>query len=126
MKKIISICRKNIILVSLLCLFLAGCAETQVIGGPVNHEKLVDGVYEGSYRGGPNKAVVKVTIKDQKIVDIEIVEHDAMKGKKAEPVIPKLIIEQQSTAVDAVTGATNSSNVIMNAVQNALEQAYSE
>lgn len=87
-------------------------------------EKLVDGVYEGSYKGGPNKAVVKVTIEDQKIVGIEIVEHDAWKGKKAEPIIPQRIMENQSTAVDSVTGATNSITVIMNAVQKALEKAY--
>ena len=111
-------------LIALCCCFFAGCGKTPVLGGPVMHEKLVDGVYEGSYKGGPNKAVVKVTIQDQKIVGIEIVEHDAWKGKKAEPIIPQRIIENQSTAVDSVTGATNSSTVIMNAVQNALEKAY--
>ncbi|GAK56987.1 hypothetical protein U27_03951 [Candidatus Vecturithrix granuli] len=44
--------------------------------------------------------------------------------EKTEPIIPQRIIENQSTAVDSVTGATNSSTVIMNAVQNALEKAY--
>jgi uncharacterized protein with FMN-binding domain len=34
------------------------------------------------------------------------------------------IIAQQSTRVDAVSGATNSSRVIMNAVQRAIEKAY--
>jgi len=84
----------------------------------------VDGVYEGSYRGGPNKALVKVTIKDNTIVNIEIAEHKALKGKKAELPILKRIIENQSTDVDAVSGATNSSRVIMNAVQKAIEKAY--
>ena len=106
------------------CVLLAGCPKTQIIGGPVEHAKLVDGVYEGSYEGGPNSATVKVTIQGQHIAKIEILKHDAWKGKKAEPIIPQRIIEQQSTAVDAVTGATNSSKVIMNAAQTALEQAY--
>ena len=47
-----------------------------------------------------------------------------MRGKKAELIIPGRIIEKQSTDVDAVSGATNSSHVIMNAVQKAIEKAY--
>ena len=103
---------------------LIGCAQTPVIGAPVDHTKLADGIYEGSYRGGPNKALVKVTIKDNEIVNIEIIEHKAWKGKKAEVPIVERIIAGQSTKVDAVSGATNSSRVIMNAVQNAIEKAY--
>jgi len=101
-----------------------GCAHTPVIGAPVKHEKVNDGIYEGSYQGGPNKASVKVTIKDHKITEIKIAEHLAWKGKKAESPILERIIERQSTRVDAVSGATNSSRVIMNAVQKAIEKAY--
>jgi len=103
---------------------LIGCAKTPVIGAPVDHTKLADGIYEGSYRGGPNKAVVKVTIKDNKIANIEIIEHQAWKGRKAQLPIVERIIASQSTKVDAISGATNSSRVIMNAVQNAIEKAY--
>ena len=101
-----------------------GCAHTPVIGAPVKYEKVNDGVYEGSYRGGPNKASVRVTVKDKKIFNIVITEHQTWKGKKAELPISKRIIETQSTRVDAVSGATNSSRVIMNAVQKAIEKAY--
>ena len=100
------------------------CAPTAVIGGPVDPAKLADGTYEGSDRGGPNKAIVEVTIKDNSIVHIKIVQHQAWRGKKAEETIVERIIAQQSTRVDAVSGATNSSRVIMNAVQRALEKAY--
>lgn len=92
----------------------------------MSHKKLMDGTYEGSYKGGPNKALVKVTIKDNRIVHIQILEHWALKGKKAELIVVRNIIEQQSTGVDAVSGATNSSRVIMNAVQRAIEKAYNE
>ena len=102
----------------------AGDDKMLILGGPVEQEKLVDGVYEGSYKAGPNKALVRVTIKDKKIVKIDIVKHRAWKGKKAESIIQMRIIEHQSTKVDAVTGATNSSRVIMNAVQKAIEKAY--
>jgi len=72
----------------------------------------------------PGKARGRLIIKDNKIVNIQILEHRAWKGKKAELVIPRIIIEKQSTEVDAVSGATNSSRVIMNAVQRAIEKAY--
>ena len=100
------------------------CASTLVIGGPVDPAKLADGTYKGSYRGGPNKAIVEVTIKDNFIVNIKIIQHQAWKGKKAEETIVERIITRQSTRVDAVSGATNSSRVIMNAVQLAIEKAY--
>ena len=105
-------------------MLLFGCAQTPLIGAPVGHRKLSDGIYEGGYKGGPNKALVKVTIKGHTIVNIEIVEHQAWKGKKAELPILERIITNQSTKVDAVSGATNSSRVIMNAVQKAIEKAY--
>jgi uncharacterized protein with FMN-binding domain len=117
------------LLILLACVTLIGTAfagddKTPVLRGPVDHEKLVDGVYEGRDKAGPNKALVKVTVKDKRIARIEIVKHRAWKGRKAESIIPRRIIENQSTKVDAVSGATNSSRVIMNAVQKAIEKAY--
>ena len=110
--------------VLLITATLLGCAETPVTGGHVDHTKLKDGTYEGSYRGGPNKASVQVTIKDNNLVNIEILQHQAWRGVIAEATIVERIIASQSTKVDAVSGATNSSRVIMNAVQNAIEKAY--
>ena len=104
--------------------FLPGCAQTSVNGAPIDHGRLEDGTYEGSYRGGPNKASVRVTIENGKIVNIDILEHQAWRGHIAEAPIVERIIDHQSTKVDAVSGATNSSRVIMNAVQTALEKAY--
>jgi len=97
-----------------------------MIGGPLEQRKLKTGTYEGVYMGGPNKVVVMVTIEDNRIVHIEIVEHWELMGKEAESLTLKRIMEQQSTRVDAVSGATNSSLVIMNAVQLAVEKAYSD
>ncbi len=107
-----------------LGLFISGCKITETVGGPVQPDRLVDGVYEGVAEGGPNKATVRVIIEGQRIARVEILAHHAWKGKKAEPVIPDRIVEAQSTVVEAVTGATNSSHVIMNAVQAAVEKSY--
>jgi len=96
-----------------------------MIGENIRQEQLTDGVYEGSYRNGPNSAKVKVTITEGKIVNIELVEHfSSWIGQKVDNIIQQRIILKQSTRVDAVTGATNSSRVIMNAVQKAVEKAY--
>ena len=110
----------------LLAILFAGCAATPMIGGSLDQKKLKAGTYEGVYRGGPNKVVVMVTIEDNRIIHIEMVEHWELMGKEAESLTLKRIMEQQSTRVDAVSGATNSSLVIMNAVQRAVEKAYSE
>jgi uncharacterized protein with FMN-binding domain len=121
--------------VRLLCLvvaaclffFLIGCATTpKVPTGKVDHQNLTDGIYEGSYRRGPMKARVKVTIENQRISSIDLLEHDTWKGKEAEKIIPDRIIQEQSTEVNAVSGATMSSHVIMNAVQNAVDKAKRE
>ena len=109
------------------CLILssASCQIAPLMGTPVVSEGLKDGVYEGEYRKGINKAVVKVTIADGRIAKIELVKHFASWiGKEADEIIPTRIVEQQSTRVDAISGATNSSRVIMNAVQKAIEMAY--
>ena len=108
----------------LLTVLVLGCSIATVAGGPVRHGELNDGVYRGTDRHGPNKAVVEVEIKDKKITKVEIIQHNAWRGKKANPIIPDEIIKHQSTDVDAVSGATNSSRVIMNAAQDAIENSY--
>ncbi len=56
-----------------MILVFAGCAMAPVIGSRIQHDKLMDGVYEGSYRSLPNSAVVKVTITGGRIVNVELV-----------------------------------------------------
>lgn len=114
-----------LILISFPGLFIYSCQIAPMIGESIRQEQLTDGIYKGSYRNGPNSAEVKVTITGGRIVNIEIVRHfSSWIGKNAYNIIPQRIILQQSTRVDAVTGATNSSRVIMNAVQKAVEKAY--
>jgi uncharacterized protein with FMN-binding domain len=112
----------------MICTIIAmlSCSPATTIGNKVESDRLTDGVFDGEYAHGPNKAKVRVTIENQRITNVEILMHDQMRGKKAEPVIPARIVEMQSTAVDVVTGATNSSRVIMNAAQKAIEQSYAK
>ncbi|HCS10937.1 MAG TPA: flavocytochrome c, partial [Clostridiales bacterium] len=72
--------------------------------------------------GGP--IIVSVTLKDDKIIQIEVVSHNETKGvsENAIGTIISSIIENQTTDVDAVSGATITSKALMNAVKNALEK----
>lgn len=83
-----------------------------------------DGTYEGIARGLYAGVHVKVTITDGKIASIELGDNleDEPYITDAAAVINK-IINEQSTDVDAVSGATYSSNGIMHAVEYALRLA---
>jgi len=78
-----------------------------------------DGNYSGNEDGGIVEVTVDVTVKDHKITNITIVKHENGKGKPAE-VIVNDIIKNNSVEVDAISGATYSSDVIKKAVYNAL------
>lgn len=78
-----------------------------------------DGTYFGSCDVGYIRAKVEVAVQDGRIASIDLVEHKNERGAAGEGVIPRML-ERQTTDVDAVSGATNSSRVIQKAVENAL------
>lgn len=80
-----------------------------------------DGTYTGSYDARLVAATVKVVVEGGKITDIKLVKHKNDRGKAGEAVVDE-ILKQQTPDVDAVSGATNSSRIIMKAVENALEK----
>ncbi|WP_367270567.1 FMN-binding protein [uncultured Clostridium sp.] len=61
-----------------------------------------------------------MTVNNNKIEDIELLNHKNERGKPAEIIVNEVIKEQKIT-VDTVSGATNSSKVILKAIENALE-----
>ncbi len=81
---------------------------------------VADGTYTGKYDVGYIRAEVEVTVENEKITNIALVQHENEKGKLAEKVVEE-IIKEQRTDVDEVTGATNSSKVIKKAVEEALQ-----
>lgn len=89
------------------------------------NKKYKDGVYEGTADGFRPGLTVSVTVKSDKISNIKITAHNDSPGFCEQPieVIPKEIISSQSTNVNAVSGATFTSNGIMNAVAVALDKA---
>ena len=81
--------------------------------------KVDDGVYEGQCDTGVVRARVQVTVRDHQMESIELLEHENGKGTPAEAILDQMV-QNQTTAVDAVSGATCSSKVIRKAVENAL------
>ena len=110
-------------LIGMILVLMTGCAPAQIVGGPIPPDSLKNGIYEGKANNGPVKVIAKVTIQNRRITKIDLLEHRTWKGKAAEKIIPDKIIDEQSTRVDAVSGATFSSRAIMNAVEAAVRQA---
>lgn len=83
-----------------------------------------DGTYTGTAMGYADYITVEVTVSNGVISNIEITSHDDTPDyiEVAEDVIND-IISTNSTDVDAVSGATYSSNGIIDAVKDALSNA---
>ena len=84
---------------------------------------LRDGAYQGQAEHFPGRARVEIVIQGGRLTQVRLLEHRYGLGGQAGLLIPDRIVKVQSTDVDAVSGATGSSIIIMQAVQNALEQA---
>ena len=84
---------------------------------------LVDGVYTGSADAFRGDVEVQVTVENQQVTDISIFSYCDTEEYffKAAPVVIEEMKEEQSLNIDAVSGATYSSNGIIHAVANALE-----
>ncbi|MFA6170398.1 MAG: FMN-binding protein [Candidatus Margulisiibacteriota bacterium] len=87
----------------------------------VSLAKVADGTYAGSYGDFLNTVSLEVTVKKHKIVKITIIDQHSGSGYEALATVDR-IIKAQSPKVDAVTGASSSSRVIMIAVNKALEK----
>ena len=84
-----------------------------------------DGTYQGSGTGFGGTITVQVTVSGGKITVVDILSASGETGSyfaSAQGVVSK-VLSSQSPNVDAVSGATYSSNGIIQAVQNALSQA---
>lgn len=90
----------------------------------VNLYNISDGTYVGSYDAKLVAAEVQVDVYDHTIKDVYIVYHKNKRGKNAESIVEE-IKSAQSLEVDSITGATNSSKVILKAIQNALRSSAS-
>ena len=87
--------------------------------------KYADGIYTGSGMGFRGMTTVSVTVSGGRITDISVISYhdDKRYFRMASGTIISRIINSQSTNVTAVSGATYSSEGIINAVAEALKSA---
>ncbi len=102
-----------------------GSGSGSAVGAAADAGSWQDGTWTGTAQGYGGDVTVSVTIANKKITAIEVVSASGETPSffsKAKALIPK-IIEAQNPDVDVVSGATYSSNGIINAVKNALTKA---
>ena len=91
-----------------------------------NTGNYIDGTYTGTGQGFRGETKTSVTVENGNITDITVLSYEDDKSyfDRAVEKVTAEIINSQSTEVDAVTGATFSSNGIMESVANALNVSY--
>lgn len=97
-------------------------AYANLVISDVDLSQVPDGVHSGSFDVRIVAADVKVEVQSGRIESIEIVRHSHGRGAAAEAVTQS-VLQTQSLSVDAVSGATMSSKVILKAIENALTGA---
>ena len=119
----------------LLCaVLLAGCTSTSApaTDGTTSPEMTPStaGIYQaGTYTatadGNNGPLTVQVTFSTSAIEQVEVTEQSETESIASEALesIPAAIVEAQSTEVDTVSGATVTSNAILSAVNDCIEQA---
>lgn len=99
------------------------CKPAKISKEKIDTAKLRDGTYEGTAKH-IDRTTVLVTIENKKIKEVKLLKFKASPyGDKAKDSIPLRIVEKQTPYVDAVSGATEASNVIINATVAALKKA---
>ncbi len=106
------------LIIALVSTLLLGC-QTK----PVVEEGLYEtGTYSGEAQGHGGVLKVDVTVDEDSIKEIKIVEHSETTGisDAALTKIPDSIVQEQTLAVDVVSGASITSGAILKAVEAAL------
>ena len=88
-------------------------------------EGMTAGTYQASAQGYHGGIVLNVTVDADRITGIEVVEQSETEGVGAAalPMLVEAVLAKQTIAVDAVTGATTTSDAFKAAMKDALMQA---
>lgn len=127
-KKLIALLLSAAMLISLASCTTQGQPED--LKQPVDQQqnemtKYVAGTYKAVARGNNGDVTVEVTFSDTEITEITVLEHNETTSIAALPIteIPAKIVNGQTLAVDTISGATYTSQAILDAVENCVKQA---
>jgi uncharacterized protein with FMN-binding domain len=108
-----------------VAILAGGCGFEEKIGnlsiGDLDFTAVKDGTYTGTVRVLPVTAKVRVTVNGGAVTDIVLVRHFHGPDHGAEEILGR-VVEAQSLRVDAVSGATYSSKVVLAAIEAALRK----
>ena len=107
------------------CLLLSACDPVKDINAivieDIDFAQVRDGVYTARQNNFPVTAKVEATVELGRVTGVRVLRHFHGPDRGAEAITGR-IVEQQSLKVDAVSGATLSSTVILKAVESALKK----
>ena len=107
-----------------LALALSGCFADDIkklVVDDISPSAVRDGTYEGKQVNTPITAEVEVVVKEGAITEIKVLEHSHGPGHGADAIIDR-VVAAQSLKIDAVSGASLSSKVMLKAIETALKK----
>ncbi|MEE3489037.1 MAG: FMN-binding protein [Bulleidia sp.] len=112
------------LILSAALLFTAGCSSSSTAASSAT-ALYKAGTYTGTGKGNNGDITVEVTLSDSAITEVKVTEHGETQGicEPAMETVPQEVVDEQTWDVDTVSGCTNSSKGIRNAVKAALESA---
>ena len=104
---------------------LAGCAPKKPAASEVAARAYTAGTYTASSQGKFGPVTIQATFSNEAIENIEVTDHEetAFISDRALTELPEAIVENQSLAVDTITGATLSSMAVLAATEDCVRQA---
>jgi uncharacterized protein with FMN-binding domain len=87
----------------------------------ISIREVKDGNYQSYQNYFPVTAEVWVSVEDGEITDLKLLKHSHGPNHGADSIVDR-VMAKQSLQVDAVSGATYSSKVVLKAIESALKQ----
>ena len=115
----------GVALFTFLAVLLAGCSNDTDNGGSSGEGLVTAGTYEASAEGYGGTLTIETTFTESEIEKIEVVESSETVGigDSAIESLTDQAIENQTLALDAVSGATLSSEAFIEALEDTVKQA---
>ncbi len=109
-------------------MFMILVSMTMLLGlvacGSKGDSKIKDGTYQGVGKGKGGEIKVEITISDDTITKIDVLDHAETPGfEHAMETLTESILKTNTLDYDAVTGATLTSNGFLEAIEDALKNA---
>ena len=122
---------RNILIMAVVALLMGICLtmyihSTSTVPATDSTAALTDGTYTSSAQGCLSEVSVTVTVTGGKVTAVEIDasgETPELGGKAAETLADQLTSAGTTSGVDAVTGATMTSNAVFTAMDDCMSQA---